>query len=82
VRLFKQYRYVYCRILDLSDIFPSAAVKGPPKTVVKPELRNMLCSLQFYMSDLEFDKLWKRYVCVRNHCVTGIFYNNLVTSRI
>ena len=72
-------RYVYCRILDLSDIFPSAAVKGPPKTVVKPELRNMLCSLQFYMSDLEFDKLWKRCVYVCNCCVTG---NNLVTSRI
>lgn len=49
------------RILTLSDIFPSAATRGPPKTVVKPELRNMLTSLQLCMSDEEFDKLWKKF---------------------
>lgn len=51
----------FYRILTLSDIFPSAATRGPPKTVVKPELRNMLSSLQLSMSDEEFDRLWKKY---------------------
>ena len=62
--------YTLCRILTLSDIFPSAATRGPPKTVVKPELYNMLSSLQLCMSDEEFDKLWKKYYyCVASACM-------------
>lgn len=48
------------RFLDVADLIPQINPGGSGR-ILKPELRNVLNKLGFYMEDDEFEKLWQKY---------------------
>nr|WQY91287.1 ddN-expressed EFCAB family member [Ciona robusta] len=48
------------RFLDLADLVPQMNPGGSER-IMAPEFRNVLNRLGFFMSDAEFDKIWKKY---------------------
>ena len=51
------YRF---RFLDVADLIPQMNPGGTGR-ILKPEFKQMLNKLMFYMEDTEFEKLWKKY---------------------
>lgn len=49
-----------CRFLDVADLIPQLNPGGTGR-ILKPEFRNMLNKLLFFMDDDEFEKLWQKY---------------------
>lgn len=48
------------RFLDVADLIPQMNPGGSGR-ILKPELRNVLNKMGFYMEDDEFEKLWQKY---------------------
>ena len=48
------------RVKDLADLIPQVNPDGSGH-ILKPEFRNVLNRMNFYMDDDEFDKLWSKY---------------------
>ncbi|KAK3091339.1 hypothetical protein FSP39_019098 [Pinctada imbricata] len=48
------------KFLDMADLIPQMNPGGTGR-ILKPEFRQMLNKLMFYMEDTEFEKLWKKY---------------------
>lgn len=48
------------RFLDVADLIPQMNPGGSGR-ILKPELRNVLNKMGFYMEDDEFEKLWLKY---------------------
>lgn len=48
------------RFLDIADLIPQMNPGGTGR-ILKPEFKQMLNKLMFYMEDTEFEKLWKKY---------------------
>ncbi|XP_071132204.1 EF-hand calcium-binding domain-containing protein 6-like isoform X4 [Mytilus edulis] len=48
------------RFLDIADLIPQLNPGGSGR-IMKPEFKQMLNKLMFYMEDTEFEKLWKKY---------------------
>ncbi|KAL9978672.1 hypothetical protein ACROYT_G016217 [Oculina patagonica] len=48
------------RFLDVADLIPQINPGGSGR-ILKPELRNVLNKMGFYMEDDEFEKLWQKY---------------------
>lgn len=48
------------RFLDIADLIPQINPGGSGR-IMKPEFKQMLNKLMFYMEDSEFEKLWKKY---------------------
>ncbi|XP_052785640.1 EF-hand calcium-binding domain-containing protein 6-like isoform X2 [Mya arenaria] len=48
------------RFMDVAELIPQMNPGGSGR-IMKPELRQLLNKLMFYMDDDEFDKLWDRY---------------------
>ncbi|XP_062594351.1 EF-hand calcium-binding domain-containing protein 6-like isoform X4 [Saccostrea cucullata] len=48
------------KFLDIADLIPQMNPGGTGR-ILKPEFRQMLNKLMFYMEDTEFEKLWKKY---------------------
>lgn len=48
------------RFLDIADLIPQMNPGGSGR-ILKPEFKQMLNKLMFYMEDTEFEKLWKKY---------------------
>lgn len=48
------------RFLDIADLVPQMNPGGSDR-IIAPEFKNVLNKLGFFMDDLEFGKLWKRY---------------------
>ncbi|XP_052069905.1 EF-hand calcium-binding domain-containing protein 6-like isoform X10 [Mytilus californianus] len=48
------------RFLDIADLIPQLNPGGSGR-IMKPEFKQMLNKLMFYMEDSEFEKLWKKY---------------------
>nr|KAG5714709.1 hypothetical protein BaRGS_000197 [Batillaria attramentaria] len=48
------------RFLDLADMIPQMNPGGSGR-IMRPEFRQMLQRMNFYMDDREFDQLWKKY---------------------
>lgn len=48
------------RFLDVADLFPQMNPGGTGR-IMKPELRQTLNKLMFYMDEGEFEKLWQKY---------------------
>ena len=56
---------IYCcfftvRFLDVADLIPQMNPGGSGR-ILKPELRNVLNKMGFYMEDDDFEKLWLKY---------------------
>ena len=49
----------FCRFLDIADLIPQMNPGGSGR-IMKPEFKQMLNKLMFYMEDSEFEKLWKK----------------------
>ena len=47
------------RVLDIVDLVPQCNPDGSGH-ILKPEFRNSLNQLGFYMDDLEFERLWAK----------------------
>jgi len=45
--------------LDIADLIPQMNPGGSGR-IMKPEFKQMLNKLMFYMEDSEFEKLWKK----------------------
>ena len=60
-KVFKLYFGVYFRFLDVADLFPQMNPGGTGR-IMKPELRQTLNKLMFYMDEDEFEKLWQKWV--------------------
>ncbi|KAL3877258.1 hypothetical protein ACJMK2_034991 [Sinanodonta woodiana] len=48
------------RFLDIADLIPQLNPGGSGR-ILKPEFKQMLNKLMFYMDDDEFEKLWQKY---------------------
>lgn len=48
------------RFLDVAELIPQMNPGGSGR-ILKPELRNVLNKMGFYMEDDEFEKLWQKY---------------------
>ncbi|XP_041364639.1 EF-hand calcium-binding domain-containing protein 6-like [Gigantopelta aegis] len=48
------------RFLDVADMFPQMNPGGTGR-ILKPELKQLLNKMLYFMSDSEFEELWKRY---------------------
>ncbi|ESO99600.1 hypothetical protein LOTGIDRAFT_238765 [Lottia gigantea] len=48
------------RFMDLADMIPQINPGGSGR-ILKPEFRQMLSKMMFYLEDEEFDKLWNKY---------------------
>ncbi|XP_077999318.1 EF-hand calcium-binding domain-containing protein 6-like [Glandiceps talaboti] len=48
------------RFLDVADLFPQMNPGGSGR-ILKPEFRNVLNKMLFFMEDDEFEKLWSKY---------------------
>ncbi|XP_023931994.1 EF-hand calcium-binding domain-containing protein 6 [Lingula anatina] len=48
------------RFLDMADLIPQSNPGGTGR-LLKPEFRNALNKMMFFMDDDEFEKLWERY---------------------
>lgn len=48
------------RFLDIAELIPQLNPGGTGR-IMKPEFKQMLNRLMFYMEDSEFEKLWKKY---------------------
>ncbi|XP_070545330.1 EF-hand calcium-binding domain-containing protein 6-like [Ptychodera flava] len=48
------------RFLDVADLFPQMNPGGSGR-ILKPEFRNVLNKMLFFMDDDEFEKLWTKY---------------------
>lgn len=48
------------RVMDVGELIPQMNPGGSGR-IMKPELRQLLNRLMFYMDDVEFEKLWNKY---------------------
>ncbi|XP_045213857.1 EF-hand calcium-binding domain-containing protein 6-like isoform X3 [Mercenaria mercenaria] len=48
------------RVMDVAELIPQMNPGGSGR-IMKPELRQLLNRLMFYMDDIEFEKLWNKY---------------------
>ena len=53
------YPILCFRVTDLADLVPQINPDGSGR-ILKPEFRNVLNRLGYYMEDVEFDKLWEK----------------------
>ena len=49
------------RVKDVADLIPQSNPDGSGH-ILKPEFRNTLNKMGFYMDDVEFERLWARSV--------------------
>lgn len=47
------------RVRDVADLIPQSNPDGSGH-ILKPEFRNTLNKMGFYMDDIEFDRLWSK----------------------
>jgi len=62
--LYKSFHIVWLdvlafRFMDVAEIIPQMNPGGNGR-IMKPELRQLLNKLMFYMDDFEFEKLWNK----------------------
>ena len=50
---------LYYRVMDVCELIPQMNPGGSGR-IMKPELRQLLNRLMFYMDDMEFEKLWNK----------------------
>ena len=48
-----------CRVRDVADLIPQCNPDGTGH-ILKPEFRNTLNKMGFYMDDIEFERLWMK----------------------
>lgn len=61
------------RFLDIADLIPQMNPGGTGR-ILKPEFKQMLNKLMFYMEDTEFEKLWKKYDSWNSHNMVDMIY--------
>lgn len=52
--------FLSLRFLDVAELIPQMNPGGSGR-ILRPELRNVLNKMGFYMEDDEFEKLWQKY---------------------
>lgn len=63
------------KFLDIADLIPQMNPGGTGR-ILKPEFKQMLNKLMFYMEDTEFEKLWKKYDPNNSGTVNGAQFLN------
>ncbi|XP_056017223.1 EF-hand calcium-binding domain-containing protein 6-like isoform X8 [Ostrea edulis] len=63
------------KFLDIADLIPQMNPGGSGR-ILKPEFKQMLNKLMFYMEDTEFEKLWKKYDPTNSGTVNGAQFMN------
>ena len=57
----KKFVYFLLRMKDIADLIPQANPDGSGH-ILKPEFKNILRRMGFYLSDTEFERLWQKWV--------------------